>query len=343
MKKIFSLFTLTFVFALIFSGTAGAKAGAELTSVISKEVDDSVEVEINFNGKIPESNIQTKVNGSQVLVELDNTAPGRISRISGTKIEAKEFVKKISVNEVKINHTRVRISFQFPVSEEGLELELLPANKAEKKSARIVLHVKKNFKKSGAGSLDVKDKIIVIDPGHGGGDSGAVGPSGVREKDVCLSVAKKTESLLSDAGAKVIMTRTTDRDVTYAGSPNSMELQARVDKAPSNADIFVSIHCNAFQSPSASGMETYCSGRSSEGRRLAQLLNEELASAGGLLNRGVKSANFYVIRHTACPASLVELAFITNYREERLLADDEYQNTLAAAIAKAVSRFFTGS
>ncbi len=333
-KKIFSLFALMMIFAPLFSGTANAKAGAELTSVISKEVDDYIEVEINFKGKISESDIQTKVNGDQLLVELDNTAPGRISRISGTKIEAKDFVKKISVNEFKVNHSRVRISFNFPVNEDSFDLELQPANKTEKKSARIVLHVKKKSGK-GTGSLDVKDKIIVIDPGHGGGDSGASGPSGLREKDVCLSVAKKTESLLTDAGAKVIMTRTTDRDVTYAGSPNVMELQARVDKAPSNADVFVSIHCNAFQSPSANGMETYYSGRSSEGRRLAQLLNEELASAG--------KANFYVIRHTACPASLVELAFITNYREERLLADDEYQNTLAAAIAKAVSRFFTGS
>ena len=73
---------------------------------------------------------------------------------------------------------------------------------------------------------------------------------------------------------------------------------------------------------------------------MAQLLNEELAKFGGLFNRGVKAANFYVIKRANCPASLIELGFITNPDEEVLLDDDHYQNVLAGAIANAVKRFF---
>jgi len=69
-------------------------------------------------------------------------------------------------------------------------------------------------------------------------------------------------------------------------------------------------------------------------------LDEELIKAGGLLDRGVKNANFYVMRHSAIPASLVELAFITNYREEQLLADEGFQNDMAMAIARAIGRYF---
>ncbi len=87
-------------------------------------------------------------------------------------------------------------------------------------------------------------------------------------------------------------------------------------------------------------METYYYASSSRGKRLAALLNEELEKAGGLLNRGVKTANFYVLKHTNVPASLIELGFISNYREERMLNTDSYQQKLAGAVARAIARFF---
>lgn len=191
-------------------------------------------------------------------------------------------------------------------------------------------------------SAAVRGHTIVIDPGHGGSDSGAVGPSGLREKDVALSVALRTEELLRSAGAAVIMTRTTDRDVSYPRAASSHELQSRVDVAQENpgTELFLSIHCNAFTNPDANGMETYYYAASEEGARFATLLNEELAQAGDVRNRGVKTANFYVLRHSAVPASLVELAFISNPREEALLARMDYQERLAQALFRAIVRYF---
>ena len=184
----------------------------------------------------------------------------------------------------------------------------------------------------------------MLDPGHGGSDSGAVGPNGVREKDVTLQVAQKVQRLLEGAGAHVVMTRTTDRDVYGPNASDGQELQARVDVAERTpgADLFLSIHCNAFSNPMANGTETYSYYGSIEGGRLAAILQEELLAAGGLQDRGAKEANLYVLKHSSIPASLVELAFISNEREEALLTSEDFQNKMAFAIAKGLSRFFVG-
>ena len=183
---------------------------------------------------------------------------------------------------------------------------------------------------------------IVIDPGHGGSDSGAVGYAGLREKDVALAVSKRLKELLYEAGAAVIMTRTEDADVSHAGSSPSRELGARVDVSREHpeAEIFLSVHCNSFTNPDAHGMETYYYPKTDADEHLATLLNEELAEAGGLYNRGVKYARFYVLRQTNIPASLVELGFLSNPDEEALLADTNYQEKLAQALLRAIERYF---
>lgn len=192
------------------------------------------------------------------------------------------------------------------------------------------------------GSAAVQGHAVVIDPGHGGSDTGAIGFSGVCEKDVALAVALRTEKLLRAAGAQVIMTRTEDTDVSYAGDSAVHELQARVDVGRNHpeAELFLSIHCNSFTNPDAHGMETYYYPKTDADERFATLLNEELAAAGGLYNRGVKYANFYVMRHSPMPASLVELGFLSNPQEEALLGGAEYQETMAQAIFRAIVRYF---
>jgi N-acetylmuramoyl-L-alanine amidase len=171
---------------------------------------------------------------------------------------------------------------------------------------------------------------IAIDPGHGGKDPGAVGPSGLREKDVALTVAKKVAEYLQSASIPVKMTRTSDVYV---------ELKDRAKIANSfGADYFVSLHCNAFTSPTACGTETYCYKRGGKGEILAKAIQDELIAAIGLTDRGVKEGNFYVLRETNMPAALTELAFISNPNEEKLLASAEFQNKCALAIAKGIGK-----
>lgn len=188
----------------------------------------------------------------------------------------------------------------------------------------------------------VRGHTVVIDPGHGGSDSGAIGYSGVREKDVALAVGLRTEELLRAAGAEVVMTRTQDVDVSHPGSSAARELQARVDVAAAHpeAELFLSIHCNSFTNPDAHGMETYYYPKTEDDERFAQLLNEELAAAGGLFNRGVKYAKFYVLRHSEIPASLVEMGFLSHPDEEALLGSADFQKKMAEALFRAIVRYF---
>lgn len=180
-------------------------------------------------------------------------------------------------------------------------------------------------------------RIIVIDPGHGGSDPGAVGPTGVKEKDVTLAVSKKLAAYLCDI-ADINLTRWTDKEL----GPNvNSDLAARANLANSvGAELFISVHCNSATDPSAHGVETYAYQPGGNGEKLAGIVQEELVNATGLTNRGVKFANYYVLRKTVMPAILAELAFISNPQEEALLANPDFQDVCARAIATGVKRFY---
>ena len=338
-KKLFACYSLLLLFALTIFSAAEAKSQAELTNISAYGVDDKIlRIEIDFKGRLDSQDFLLRADRKNLIVDMYNTAPGRISKIAGKKVASAD-VEKISVGEFKINQTRINVTLNLSVDEKDVTFSIEP--KTKKSPARILIDIPKTSAKNfDDENFDVGDKVIVIDAGHGGSDKGAVGPGGVTEKSVTLAVALKTEKLLTDSGAKVIMTRRTDIDVASPQASDAQELQARVNKAPPSTDIFISIHCNAFTNPNTNGMETFYYSGSPQGRRLAELLNEELLKYGGRNNRGVKSANFYVLKHSRCPASLIELAFVTNPTEESLLADDDYQNQLAQAIASAVKKYF---
>ena len=179
---------------------------------------------------------------------------------------------------------------------------------------------------------------ICIDPGHGGTQPGAVGPGGTMEKYITLSVALKLRDLLEQRGIDVIMTRETDKDVRTRQQPN--ELQARCDVAnTANADVFISIHCNAAEDSRAHGTETWYSDKDNKSKVLANCIQTELVKQIGLRDRGVKQGNYYVTRYTKMPAVLVELAFISNPEEEKMLKNEEFQKKCAVGVANGVLRF----
>ncbi len=178
--------------------------------------------------------------------------------------------------------------------------------------------------------------VIVLDPGHGGSDPGAIGPGGTREKDVNLKIALAASAWLQKQGVQVVLTRVDDYDVS---------LQNRCDIAnQAGAACFVSIHCNAATDPDAQGAETYYHDDSEEGRKLAQCLQENV-TALGLPGRGAKSdfnlhqSGLYVLRNTVMPAALVEVAFISNPDEEAWLNDPANQDAAGKAIAKGVCAY----
>lgn len=184
-------------------------------------------------------------------------------------------------------------------------------------------------------------RTITIDPGHGGSDSGAIGPTGLNEKTATLGISLDLAKMLKQAGAKVYITRKVDEDVAPQPATDSEELQARADVGnESNSDIFVCIHLDSFTSPSAKGTTGYYFAGSSSSQRLADYIKDGVIEQLGTVDRGTKTANFYVLKHTTMPATLLETAFVSNPDEEALLKSDEGQKKAALGIYNGIVRYF---
>jgi N-acetylmuramoyl-L-alanine amidase len=172
---------------------------------------------------------------------------------------------------------------------------------------------------------------ICIDPGHGGTDPGAIGtdPFQLEEKEFNLSLALLLEEELESRGHWVVMTRKRDRSVSlHARASFSNRL---------GAEFFVSIHANAAGTPAAEGMEVFHFPDSVKGGRAASaVLNSITGAFPDHRNRGVKEANFAVLRLTAMTAILIECEFITNPNQLQFLADPQNQQELAVAIANGI-------
>lgn len=195
-----------------------------------------------------------------------------------------------------------------------------------------------------AGITGLKGRKIAIDPGHGGSDSGAIGPTGVMEKSVTLRVANEVRRLLVREGATVYMTREADIEVSpkRAKATDIEELQARCDVANKvDADIFVSIHMDSFTNRAAKGTTGYYySLGDKRSRILADKIRSGIIDQIGTQSRGTQSCNFYVVKHTDMPATLVEVAFISNEAEEKLMDSEEGIRKAAQGIVDGIADYF---
>ncbi|WP_052128593.1 N-acetylmuramoyl-L-alanine amidase family protein [Neosynechococcus sphagnicola] len=172
--------------------------------------------------------------------------------------------------------------------------------------------------------------VVVIDPGHGGPDVGAVGIGGIWEKNIVLDVSRQVADLLERQGIQAVLTRPDDRD---------LDLEPRVQIARQvNATIFVSIHANSINlsRPDISGIETYYY---ATGARLAQVLHRNILQGTGAKDRGVRTARFYVIRRTTMPSVLLEIGFVTGQEDASRLSTAAYRSQMAAAIARGILEY----
>ncbi len=196
-------------------------------------------------------------------------------------------------------------------------------------------------------SWAVTSRLIVIDPGHGGIDPGAVGYNGVKEKDIVLQVGKRLKSLLNQAGAMVLMTRESDIDLGTPGSGRLLtrkraDLSQRVKLANDNkADLYLSIHVNAIPSSRWRGAQTFYQRNRAESKKLAHAIQSELVRILGNTNRVAKSEDFYTTRNTNMTSVIIEIGFISNPAEAKLLTDPAYQRKLAYAIYSGLVKYYT--
>lgn len=172
--------------------------------------------------------------------------------------------------------------------------------------------------------------VVMVDPGHGGKDPGAVGIGGLREKDVILPIAQEVAALLEKQGVQAVLTRNSDYFVDLAPRVTMAE---RV-----NANLFVSIHANAISlsRPDVNGLETYYF---SSGQRLAQTIHNNILQTVPVQNRGVRRARFYVLRKTSMPAVLVEVGFVTGRDDAVKLNNPTHRSQMAQAIARGILQY----
>ena len=178
---------------------------------------------------------------------------------------------------------------------------------------------------------------ICLDPGHQKGvDAGAQG-NGLCEEDLTLNICKRIKPLLECNGFAVVMTR--EGDTVLGITTVNESLRKRVSIANSaNADLFISVHINAFNG-SAQGIQTFGSGSDSS-MKLARIMQYYLAQQSQMSDRGVAIANFYVLLKTKMPAILTENGFIDNTEDASKLATEEFRQKLAIAHAKAVCDYY---
>jgi N-acetylmuramoyl-L-alanine amidase len=177
--------------------------------------------------------------------------------------------------------------------------------------------------------------LVVIDPGHGGRDPGAIGLGGTKEVEVIMPIARKVASILESQGIRVKMTRDSDY---YVGLDERVSIANR-----SNASVFVSIHANSIDGrPDVNGLETYFYG--SEGGKLAEVVHRNVLSAvtqkGFYIgNRNTRSARFLVLRKSQVPAILVETGYLTSAAEIARLRREDYQAVQAEGIARGIIEY----
>ncbi|WP_423492386.1 N-acetylmuramoyl-L-alanine amidase [Lysinibacillus agricola] len=182
----------------------------------------------------------------------------------------------------------------------------------------------------------LKDRIIIIDPGHGGKDPGTVVGSN-SEKAITLKVSTLVKQKLEAAGAKVLMTRTGD---TYPS------LQDRVDFTNANyGEIFVSVHVNSAANTSAQGTETYYAISTGDMHQedvdLATFVNNQIVNNLKMKNRGVREQQYYVIRNMNIPSILVELGFLSNSEDRAKMTDDQYIELFAESVYKGILEYYS--
>lgn len=297
-------------------------------------------VSIDFTEKGNDSNIYISSSGSSLKYKMFGLSnPERlVIDTFGTSI--KDFADPFN-NKFSKNIQRARIGYldKTETQPEGIRIVFetkrkVTVTEALQNDKTLQLSFKgledTNYQAQPKFAKSSKRYLIVLDPGHGGNDPGAIGKvAGYREKDVTLNVTYYLRQMLLESGMAVLMARSDDSEIL---------LQPRVDIANNNiADLFVSVHCNSMEGTGARGIETYY--RTPQSVTFAQIIHRNMVETVQSPDRGIRVRNFFVIRKTSMPSVLVEIGYISNPTEEAQLGSPTHQKKVANAIYKGIKEY----
>ncbi len=287
---------------------------------------------VDFPGELKNPRI---IKGNGPIKEIRLGKPNKGNTRLVVEFKEETYLKPLTWQLVGIDQNRWRIKLFNP----KYPFKKIGEGVVEKKKRNFKANQNSIYKKKSDNDYlklpEVKRNkfFVVIDPGHGGPDPGAIGIGGIRETDVVLEVSKKVKNLLSSKGVQVRLTRRNEVD---------LDLPPRVSFANNtDADIFVSIHANASRGKrrDINGLETFYY-RGWRGRLLAKKIQKQILRVSpGSPDRGVKQGRFYVIKNTRMPAVLVEIGFLTGRLDARRLEKTAHRKRLAYAIAKGILEY----
>lgn len=270
----------------------------------------------------------------EISTELLDGPPRLVADFSGVSYE--DATRNIAVNVGRVKQLRVGAPRSNLVR---VVLDLSSAADyrvlSDDGGARYFIQLLPPVERTAAPATRRLGRTVMVDAGHGGSDPGAPGViDGTWEAPLTLAISQLLKTELEQLGYEVLLTRRSDRFTS---------LGARADYANTVLPyVFVSIHCNSIEKPDFAGLMTFHFATSPEGGKLAELVHAETLAATGAVDKGVRTANFFVLRETVMPSVLVECGFMTNAEECRQLCDPRYQQRLAAGIASGVDRYITG-
>lgn len=264
------------------------------------------------NASVPlEKSVFTLSNPERIVIDLENMI--LVDGTSIPSIEDNDYIEGIRYSQYNTNPNKVRVVIDL------------------KQPAKYSLSQNDN-----SITLDLRspeEKIVVIDPGHGGRDPGAISVTGRYEKDLNLAIALKVAAILEDE--QNLTVKLTRNDDTYVTLDNRVAFANNL-----NADLYLSIHANALSSrPEIGGTETYYT--RADSLEFARLVHKNLVATTGFNDRGVRYNDFRVTKYTTMPAALIEVGFLTNSVEEKTMYDPNFQQKVAESLVAAIKEYLS--
>ncbi len=285
-------------------------------------------------------NIHMTMRGIFEDIEVDDLGYVRTIKIGSKTFKGRDVMKTLNLNSARFNYTPVKFLIKAIGMGHGLGLCQCGANEMAKqgKSYQDILNyyytgiVIEEMQMPESGK-PLRGRKFVLDAGHGGAEcSDGRGPSGLREKDVNMDIVLQLSQLLENEGAQVVLTRKGDHNIPM------------VDRAKlSNSvkpNFFISILQSTFASPGVSGTEIYHFRGDKAGEKLSKLVMDEISSSLKTKNRGVRTAEFYLLREVKGSSIIIQLLYITNPQDEAKLADPDFRKKAAEAIYNAINQYY---
>ncbi|MBS4024893.1 MAG: N-acetylmuramoyl-L-alanine amidase [Clostridia bacterium] len=289
------------------------------------DVEKYSRIVIEGDSQFSQYQAQALANPNRVFIDIPNS----ILKISGPININDGLVKTVRVGQFKPDVVRVVADLV-----RAANFGVFTLSKDGSRPYRLVLDVLRTNAAKPSPIIEVPKpaKLVVIDPGHGGNDPGAIGVHGIQEKHVTLAISLELGSMLAKQGFKVAYTRTKDVSVTLA------QRVTQIDQL--KPALAVSVHCNSFWLPLANGIETFYHGKKPAGKPLAEQIQGSLIKAFNWTNRGVKTGNFYVLREPRLQEIVMpEVGFLSNPTEGGAMAKKKNQIKAAQAITTGILAF----